>query len=283
MLTTALSKSWEYNIIYLTKCYNPSFCKFLCFLQTKKRSAPKGSSAKNKSKKSKNKDTDVDNVPLASLLAAAKTSESSSDSDEEMAVLPTTALPAVPTTGHVPHALRKAIKKGEPINMARLLPNSKNFNSKAYQPTFAIDPESMCFRQEEPKEQLKFYDWSRAFTIFMSIRLSYFPAEAQSLLKHLQNVQELHAIGKDAIAYDISFRQSKHQHPSIPWGQWLSELVDKLPSVKPKVAPRPKTRIHKRRICHNFNNDKCTYTNCIFPHVCMKCGGKHPAKTCKSI
>ena len=49
-----------------------------------------------------NTDTDLDNVPLASLLAAAKTSESSSDSDEEMAVLPTTALP---------HALQKAIKK----------------------------------------------------------------------------------------------------------------------------------------------------------------------------
>ena len=192
---------------------------------------------------------------------------------------PTTALPAVPTTGHVPATLRKAIKKGEPVNLARLLPHSKSFDSKAYEPTFSIDPESMSFRKEEPKEQLRFYDWSRAFTIFMSIRLSYFPAEAQSLLKHLQNVQELHAIGKDAIEYDLNFRRSKYQHPSIPWGQWLSELVDKLPPVKANSVPKPK--LQKRKPCINFNTKRCKFQNCIFSHICSKCGGKHSAKACK--
>ena len=37
----------------------------------------------------------------------------------------------------------------------------------------------------------------------MSIRVEYFPAETQGLIRHMQNVQKLNESGKVAVEYDL--------------------------------------------------------------------------------
>ena len=45
----------------------------------------------------------------------------------------------------------------------------------------------------------------------MSIRLDYFPNEAQGLLRHVRNVQSFSKADKDAVEYDLQIRTAKRR------------------------------------------------------------------------
>ena len=75
---------------------------------------------------------------IDSLSSSDHSSPDSEVDDITLDVLPTTALPAAPATGHVSSSLRKSIKKGEPINLAKLFLAFKNFDSSLYSSTIVI-------------------------------------------------------------------------------------------------------------------------------------------------
>lgn len=54
----------------------------------------------------------------------------------------------------------------------------------------------------------------------------------------------------------------------------------KVPRVEPSPKKTPALKC-KGDVCWNFNKVKgCTKADCAHPHVCSKCGGKHPAMEC---
>ena len=61
--------------------------------------------------------------------------------------------------------------------------------------------------------------------ILFSVRIQYYPDEVLGLLRHTQNVQQLHTHKRDA----IEFRATKYQHPTIECEEYIGEIVDALP------------------------------------------------------
>ena len=190
-------------------------------------------------------------------------------------------IPPVPKTGHVSDKIRKAIRKGEVINLALLKPkNLKDPGSKKLR----FNIESCRFEEDEVSQDLSFYNWLECFLIYMSIRLEYYPDEAQGLLRHVQNVQSLSKADKDAVEYDLQFRTAKRQHPNIQWGEYLAELVDVLPAPKSVHKGNIKPKTHGMAkwggVCAKFNTSGCTNTRCRFKHECKSCQGNHSVNAC---
>lgn len=188
-------------------------------------------------------------------------------------------IPAVPRTGHVTDKLKKAIKRGEVINLALLKAKSrKETKNKRYM----FDVQSASFKEEELSEDLKFYEWIECFLVFMAIRLEYFPHEAQGLIRDMQNVQMLGKSKKDGVEYDLEFRRVKRQHPTIQWGEYLPELVESLPNPVQKTKVKTKPEMSRWfGVCSRFNGYGCSLKDCKYKHVCKKCKGGHPVRDCK--
>lgn len=56
-----------------------------------------------------------------------------------------------------------------------------------------------------------------AFVIFMSIKLEFYPKEAQCLLRHGHIVRDLFHQGQIRVVYDTKFRELVSQHADIQW------------------------------------------------------------------
>jgi hypothetical protein len=190
----------------------------------------------------------------------------------------TGATPPVPRTGHVSSKLRRQIEKGEYIKMSLLEPKDP---SDSRPPRFSFNPNSGQFEQMEEKKKFSFSQWRRCYITFMSLRMKAFPEEGQGLLRHLEIVEDLQRQGLDGVRYDAQFRETKAQHPSIRWGQYMADLV--IAGLTPTTAPRLSvTRRPNSRVCSFYNSvEGCLSTRCRFAHACDRCNQPgHPAHKC---
>ena len=203
----------------------------------------------------------------------------SSDEDQPTVGRAYGAIPPVPRTGHVSDKIKKQIRKGEVVNLALLKPKSaKDKNNKKIKINF----ETGRFEEEEISQEMPFYEWLECFLIFFSIRVEYYPKEVQGLLRHIQNVQQLHTHKRDAVEYDLQFRATKYQHPTIEWGEYLGEIVDALPVLKSKKEGKTGSK-KPTGICFKFNTSNgCSWQNCRWQHICRQCKGVHSVINCKN-
>lgn len=202
-------------------------------------------------------------------------------------------IPPMTQTSHVSEKTKKKITRGEFFPMVKLLPSLEE----------DIDPEErMTYREWSRTENLKrskevvdkklsYYQWTRCFRIYMSLRLEMAPSELQGMLRHAEIVQDLASQGKDAIAYDALFRRAKEQHPSIQWGEYLAQIINNLPPRRPQQTkpykPFYNNRVNlpqfgQQGICARFNSPTpCTYANCRYAHKCRIClQFGHPQQRC---
>lgn len=227
-------------------------------------------------------------------------------------------IPTVPSTSHVSTSVKRKIVEGKYFVMKKLLPSleddldGEGEKKMTYEQWSNIEDRRRLSDGRKGRD-LNFYEWIRCFHTFMSIRLEHSPMELQGLLRHAEIVQDLHSAGKDAIRYDAQFRRFKEQHPKLRWGEYLAEVVIKLPSIRPSwnqrsfSKARPTVNDYNNgwgnynnrftgragpnsigftndRICFKFNSALgCKRINCLFQHKCRNCGVMgHPAARCMS-
>ena len=214
--------------------------------------------------------------------------DTTEDSDSDLAsenevVRPFGSMPLVPQTTRVDEKKREKIRKGMYVDFRTLVPHPKG---KVPPTRFTIN--NGLFEEVSDSEDLNMYSWIDAFVIYMSVRLEFFPAEAQGLLRHLQIVKKMHSDGKEALDYDEQFRRLKAQHKDIRWGEYLVELASDAVRRSPfKRNNDKRTRsyglFNPKKPCSFFNSPRGCLKGlqCRFPHICKRCSSKdHPEFRC---
>lgn len=216
-------------------------------------------------------------------------------------------IPTVPASSHVSERTKQRITQGKYFDIKKLLPTLEEVDDFDQHKKLTFQQWSRFEDQhrapKKPEKNLTFFDWVRCYHTLMSLRLQVYPSELQGMLRHAEIVQDLHNQGKDAIRYDALFRRAREQHPSIRWGEYMSEIVNNLPArwqaQGPSRAPvfsrqQPWTNNFgpnisrgsqgDRRICGRFNSlNGCQLPVCTFAHKCRVCGrAGHPAHRCFS-
>ena len=197
------------------------------------------------------------------------------------------------------------IAEGKYFLMKKLLPSldddaeMEDDKTMTYEQWSKLEERKSLGDRRRSKE-LSFFEWVRCYHIFMSLRLQTAPAEVQGMLRHMEVVQDLYSQGKDAIAYDAKYRRIKDQHPSVPWGEYLAEVVNGLPQIsrmgngsRQPFRFRPQFNrpiqgggfsrpARDQRPCTRFNSQMgCHMPNCFYSHKCGKCGiFGHPIHRC---
>ena len=128
-------------------------------------------------------------------------------------------------------------------------------------------------------------DWTTAFIRYMSVYLDKNPRKNIALLRYLDNVR----LAADKFgglgwrAYDEQFRLSVSDNPEKYWAPINNHLLlienrssNKGKGRAPKSDDNSETKnTFKGRFCRYFNYGTCSKQDCIFPHVCKKCGSNH--------
>lgn len=197
-------------------------------------------------------------------------------------------MPTVPRTEHVDDKTRKRIRQGKFVDFKSLIAPKKGEKSTK---KFTIS--EGLFEEVEDNTNMIFYKWIDAYVVFMSVRLDYYPEETQGMLRHLQVVKRMHAVGKDGVEYDYQLRRLKATTPDIEWGEYLSELASEIGELriakKPALTSKAPYKFNRfpgsgrQRICDHYNLPKgCTLgAHCRFAHKCKKCFAyDHPAQNC---
>lgn len=210
-------------------------------------------------------------------------------------------IPNVPITSHVSDKVKKKIASGKYFNFKQLLPTlddnlDDNADKKMTRQQWIDMEEKNRYGDRRGNKELTIMEWLRCYHTFMSLRLQTAPTEIQGLLRHAEIVQDLHQMGKDAVKYDALFRRTKDQHPFIGWGEYMAEIVIKLP-MRPRFGQLPNYRPSGQgfsrpasfgsgfptqrpgfnrygfRPCTRFNSAAgCHIPNCTYQHKCLNCG-----------
>ena len=157
--------------------------------------------------------------------------------------------------------------------------------------------------------------WVEAFTTYTRILVDAAPVKAGDLLAYQATIIEANStyMTNGWLTYDRRFRLALASMPHLySWriidpNLWQSCLTSQgrpvcsrcsivhpvataicpfrggLPSSPTTAGSQftgPQPRHNGKVICRNYNNASCTYSPCSRIHVCLRCRGKHPAKTC---
>ena len=214
---------------------------------------------------------------------------SESDSDQPRSNIGMFATPNEPLTDHVDSKVKKMITKGHYVEMSKLF--RKDVAQKTSQ-VFSFENGSLQLKDTSERKINSFGVWLDCFIVFMTIRGKKYPDEMIGMLKHLETVKRLGLQGFDGIAYDCRFRHMKANYGSLPWGQYIPEIVSTLkPSFgKPNSGTMNKNSGNSQgsasngntKVCRFFNSGSCMKRDrCDFKHVCSKCNSfNHGANSC---
>lgn len=216
-------------------------------------------------KRSKREESADDSSETESESESESESSSESDTDSLTPLEFTTsrtegAAPTVPRTAHVPK---------EYFSISHLLLDSEGDEDEK--------------ENKKIKKVTTFYQWIACFHTVMSIRLKFFPDELQGMIRHTEIVQDLCSQGKDFIAYDRQFRKDKAQWPEIKWGEYLHEIVNKLPRLnRQQPSQSSQQQGQGQRVCFRYNSPGgCRVRQCRWVHRCRSCFRLgHSSQTC---
>ncbi len=87
--------------------------------------------------------------------------------------------------------------------------------------------------------------------------------------------------------YDEQFRQRQAVNLSR-WSKINADLWLRIMTATPSFGnyastfqpPTQYRRIPKSAVCLDYNNARCHFNPCKFPHSCQACSGQHPVRNC---
>ncbi|XP_048245167.1 uncharacterized protein LOC125376861 [Haliotis rufescens] len=203
---------------------------------------------------------------------------------------------------NVPVNIKNKIWNGEYINFALLLKPDRDLMD--YMTTSAVFISTDGQLELRPKSQGKrienIFDWTTAFTTYMSIYVQRRMDMVQGLLKHMNTVRlaESRHTGLGWRTYDEQYRLRQARDQSLPWGKlnvelWMlfvqtpyhQQVSSGFSGFQKRHVSTFQGKLQRpaNNTCNNFNQSKCFRQKCKYRHSCSACGSDaHPACRCTS-
>ena len=204
-----------------------------------------------------------------------------------------------PIGGHVPEKIKEKIWENKFVDLSLLLKSAKELDQFSQTGgELKIQDGKIVIEKQAKNNSINSIDtWTSAFLVFAGIMLERHPAKAQELLKYMRDIRLAATAAQNTsawVTYDEQFRLKKAKFPQSSWGRidnelWLltmsckynsgSNLTGKAEFALPNF---PRSSFRQNSCCWGYNRGKCTYRDrCKFSHSCIKCGGNHPAFSCR--
>ena len=151
----------------------------------------------------------------------------------------------------------------------------------------------------KPKKLTSFYEWLKAYGVFMAIYLQKFPQDGPHLATYLLRIQSLNnrrPVSYVWRSYDELFRKVRAFSPNLPWHLYnipvLKDAEDEASEIARAAVrkqgdnrgPGKMGDTQKNLVCFEYNQKGkiCRRQPCRYPHVCAKCSAPHPAFMCSA-
>jgi len=205
----------------------------------------------------------------------------------------------------VPAKLVNKIRKGDFIEMQDMLPDRWLFADEGEQSSRGNRRCTMDIRV-----------WAQCFATYIRVIAESEPERVPDLLGYMINIIRASQdfVGSSWMTYDDTFRRQVAVSGSKSWGNYNSSLYSMCFTGKAQTLGRCNfclSKDHNLRPCplrteessielpsqehrefsqlpseawpqcRRFNEGRCKSTDCSYRHVCMNCGGRHPAIQCK--
>ncbi|XP_067668108.1 uncharacterized protein [Haliotis asinina] len=200
---------------------------------------------------------------------------------------------------NLPIALKEKIWKGEYVNLSLLLKSDRELED--YACTSAVFVNMGGQLELKPKSTGKrvqnIFEWTTAFTVYMSIYILAHPEATQGMLKYMNTIRmaATRHPGYGWRLYDEQVRLRQARCPGSPWGTvnvelWMLYVQDPLAQQNPSSTTQNRGWSrqfqrpgNKRQVtCNSFNYASCFRRQCRFKHACSRCGNdNHPAQNCR--
>ncbi|XP_067652420.1 uncharacterized protein [Haliotis asinina] len=200
---------------------------------------------------------------------------------------------------NLPIALKEKIWKGEYANLSLLLKSDRELED--YACTSAVFVNMGGQLELKPKSTGKrvqnIFEWTPAFTVYMSIYILAHPEATQGMLKYMNTIRTAATRhpGYGWRLYDEQVRLRQARCPGSPWGTvnvelWMLYVQDPLAQQNPSSTTQNRGLSrqfqrpgNKRQVtCNSFNYASCFRRQCRFKHACSRCGNdNHPAQNCR--
>ena len=193
---------------------------------------------------------------------------------------------------HLEESLRIKIKKGEFVELEKLLPKQTMCGYGEEQNRISLfhkEGETYFAPALERRNKItNIHAWDKAFRVYLAVYTEEFPKRTGEIMQYVQNIH--HAASKykwDNVAYyDFVFRHLMEQFPERSWAKtytqgWTYAMCEPL-TQKSTQENFQNRRDKKTNVCWKFNKGICDYgTKCRYPHRCTYCGAAlHGAHAC---
>ena len=143
--------------------------------------------------------TEADDLPLGLRIDGGEIYPAGSSGENNITIPDNAPIPnSFPIDARIPMAIKQKQWENHYIEIGQLL-HPCDWDKCNISMTTAAGNPWLCLLPKTVKRVVAIEQWNAAFTIFMSIYLNKFPAEAIPILKHSQTVNKLQAQGGDFI------------------------------------------------------------------------------------
>ena len=202
---------------------------------------------------------------------------------------------------HVDSALKGKIKRGEYIDLERLLPKDRA------QTLFEDNPIEVVRRSgstyvlppltQKDSKITNVRRWEQAFQVYAAIYSQANPSRSAEIWQYVYIINKASQsfVWENVSYYDTTFRQLMHENPDRSWAKtythlWTLAMVNPLTKQHGHTSNNHNNNNYgngqsgdwKERCCWRFNKGKCSKWNCNWDHRCNICGGwSHGKSTCR--
>ena len=199
------------------------------------------------------------------------------------------------TICHVDPSLREKIKKGEYVDLEKLLVKQKGVKPKFNHRVDIVKSKEGLNKyelvQNEGENRItNVYRWEQAFRVYATIYSKANPIRGPEIWQYIDSIHRAaKTFNWDAVAeYDYCFRQLMGEYPDRSWAKiyqqmWNLTLCEGGQKTNTHHDKRRESHRDKETtVCWKFNKSHCNYgKKCRFEHKCSYCGSySHPYQSC---
>ena len=218
-------------------------------------------------------------------------------------------------TCHVDPNLKQRIKKGEYVDLEKLLPKDRMSMRGSDQQTLTLvnrDGNTFFVPSEHSNRITNVRRWEQAFRVYAAVYSNANPSRSAEIWQYVYviNTAASSFLWENVAYYDFTFRQLMNKYPNRSWAKtynqlWNLSMKDPIPKNVQNTsvvhhysgggggnsAGGDNFTSHKQenkkygdwrdRCCWRFNGSGCKKWNCRFDHRCNYCGSwSHNVKNC---
>ena len=198
------------------------------------------------------------------------------------------------STCHVESSLEDKCKKGQFVDLDKLLPKNMLFDDGPDQGLKMVNVNgSLILKPNEQSGKVTgIRSWDRAFRAYSTIYCRENPHRASEMLQYAAIINQAAQkfSWEDVAHYDYVFRHLMEKRPQRSWAKTYTQMwnITLCGQNKParqsggNTANRQSTGSWKDRCCWRYNKSRCKYgTECRYDHRCNYCGSfSHPSQNC---